>query len=385
MAAASFVEVRIPRNRGNRLGSTVVSLGERSLAAHFARPQRPERVHGSTFSRLRYDEAADYAADIRARYPKWPGRNRQALRPGSGSRDGTGSVLLSRYHDPARSGSTVSDSGDRSTVAFDRALRGCRPDRAEIAQPGGGRSGESRWPGPARPAQGVRQCRPHGLREHRERRRLQTVTRLVQHLFQRAAAAALATAQEHQHAIGFLDMVSDADTMLFFSVFYRSWARSWDILPAFRAAGRRQWTGQPSAQNTQRSGVVLWSRRTLIEATGTDAVGQARPPSQACPSPSQACPSPCPSREEVATPDDLLLHIALVQDKAALGGVRNVLSTSMNYSLLHNDRSAVPHLHHREAQGRQTPTPGNRGCARSRYRGVPLSVLRNPARRNLHT
>jgi hypothetical protein len=146
--------------------------------------------------------------------------------------------------------------------------------------------------------------------------------------FSATRVAALTTAQGSQHAIGFLDTVSDADAMLFFSVFYREWSRTWDILAAFQAA-RHEWATQPSAQNTQRSGIVLWSRRSLIETTAAEASAQR----------AAVRSKRFKTRHERVTPGDLQLHIALVQDKVVLGGVRNVSSTSLNYSLLHNDRS----------------------------------------------
>lgn len=137
--------------------------------------------------------------------------------------------------------------------------------------------------------------------------------------------AALAVARGAQHAIGFIDTITDADALLFFSVFYRAWAEKWDILEAFLRA-RREWMDQPDNQGAQRSGVVLWSRSSFVEQVAGRRARAARPSVQG-------------TGSGGATSRDLVFHIGLIKDKAVPGGVRRTASTSLNYSLLHNDRS----------------------------------------------
>lgn len=136
--------------------------------------------------------------------------------------------------------------------------------------------------------------------------------------------AALATAQGARHAIGFFDTITDADAMLFFGVFYRTWAEDWDILGAFLRA-RQQWMAQTGSDNEQRSGVALWSQVSLIDGVQNRSVTE---PLAASKAPQGAG----------ATYKDLKLHIDLVQDKTVPGRMRNTSNTSLNYSLLHNDR-----------------------------------------------
>jgi hypothetical protein len=141
--------------------------------------------------------------------------------------------------------------------------------------------------------------------------------------------AALAAVNGAQHTVGFSDTLTDADAMLFFSVFYRTWAQKWDILNAFTTA-RRQWTNPAAVQTTQPTGAALWSRRSLLEvpelakaAPGRTGTGTTRTVTTAT----------------RATPADLKFRIELVQDKRLLPGEeRRAARTSLNYSLLHNDR-----------------------------------------------
>jgi hypothetical protein len=149
---------------------------------------------------------------------------------------------------------------------------------------------------------------------------------------------ALATALGAQHAIGFLDMTTDAEAMLFFSVFYRIWSRDWNILDAFRQA-RREWMGLQTDQPTQRSGVVLWSRKSLVQLPAPKQADSTEVSTTAETQVTSPVGETAPNVEEVATPHDLQLHIALVPDKVSVLGHRDQRSTSLNYSLLHNDRS----------------------------------------------
>jgi hypothetical protein len=140
--------------------------------------------------------------------------------------------------------------------------------------------------------------------------------------FSASRIAALSVAHGARHAIGFLDTLTDADAMLFFGAFYRAWARDWDIMAAFVKA-RADWVAQASTQNT---GVVLWSRHSLIAAeaeAGPRAVRAAGAPKVA-------------ATQVLATVADLKLHVGLIPDSGP-GGARG--STSLNYSLLHNDRT----------------------------------------------
>ena len=136
--------------------------------------------------------------------------------------------------------------------------------------------------------------------------------------------APLATAQGARHAIGFVDTITDADAMLFFSVFYRTLAQDWNIKDAFLRA-RQQWMSQAGSDNEQRSGVALWSQVSLLDSpqAGTIAVRPA------------ALKKAARGR---ATFRDLRLDITLVQDKSIPGRMRKTASASLNYSLLHNDR-----------------------------------------------
>jgi hypothetical protein len=171
--------------------------------------------------------------------------------------------------------------------------------------------------------------------------------------------AATCVAHGVRHAIGFQDTVTDADAMLFFTSFYRSWAAHGDVLAAFRE-GRLQWMRQAAMPS---AAVVLWSAESLLvkEAAATqlyrgalEAVGALKnvavdladsfvaarpapaemkiePPPLDTPPPSVAPAKPA------ATPDDLHLVVELNPDRV-IGG-RTRVTTSLNYSLLHNDRT----------------------------------------------
>jgi septum formation topological specificity factor MinE len=148
--------------------------------------------------------------------------------------------------------------------------------------------------------------------------------------FSAPRVAARVTASGAQHAIGFYDTITDADAMLFFSVFYRAWAQDWDVLKAFVVA-RREWMGHPAGPTAQRTGVVLWSRKSLVEGARS---GRAVTHQRAASGSKSVSTTVAP-----ATPKDLVLHIVLAQDREIPGGVRSARTTSLNYSLLHNDRS----------------------------------------------
>lgn len=136
--------------------------------------------------------------------------------------------------------------------------------------------------------------------------------------FSASRIAALAVAEGARHAIGFFDTLTDADAMLFFGLFYRAWVRDWNTLQAFTEA-RETWATQSPAQST---GVVLWSRSSLLEPD-KDAKAAA-PAVEATPLPQ-------------ASVADLKLQVALHLDRAASGARSQ--RTSLNYSLLHNDRT----------------------------------------------
>jgi hypothetical protein len=136
--------------------------------------------------------------------------------------------------------------------------------------------------------------------------------------FSAPRVAALTVAHGALHAIGFQDEVTDADALLFFGVFYRRWARDWNILQAFREA-----RAQLAKQSSPRSGggVVLWSRKSLL--TTPKAARAAR----------------APKRLRKADPRDLRVYVDTKPDRSAGGGRREGLN--LNYSLLHNNRSPV--------------------------------------------
>ncbi len=136
--------------------------------------------------------------------------------------------------------------------------------------------------------------------------------------------AALSVANGARYAIGFLDTLTDADAMLFFGSFYRLWATDWDVLCAFETA-RAEWAAQSPTQST---GVVLWSRHSLLLPERVTVARTATSPPGAVVDVAVTPP---------ATAADLTLHVALIQDRAQ-GGARST-STSLNYSLLHNDRT----------------------------------------------
>ncbi len=138
--------------------------------------------------------------------------------------------------------------------------------------------------------------------------------------FSASRLAALAVAEGARHAIGFFDTITDADAMLFFGTFYRAWARDWNLLAAFTEA-REAWGAHSPTQST---GVVLWSRLSLLEpAEGTPSVALALGAEVKAP--------------PQATVADLKLQVDLVRDKGP-GGLPSQ-RTSLNYSLLHNDRT----------------------------------------------
>jgi predicted chitinase len=142
--------------------------------------------------------------------------------------------------------------------------------------------------------------------------------------FSASRIAVLSVAHGSRYAIGFLDTLTDADAILFFGCFYRAWMREWDMLSAFVKA-RAEWMAQASAQST---GVVLWSRHSLLDP-------EAEATTRAAASVTTPAPEPAPA---LATVGDLKLHVALIPDRAP-AGTRST-STSLNYSLLHNDRTA---------------------------------------------
>ena len=139
--------------------------------------------------------------------------------------------------------------------------------------------------------------------------------------FSASRLCALAVAGGARYAIGFFDTLTDADAMLFFGQFYREWSQGWDILRAFDSA-RAAWLAQQAG--AQNSGVVLWARHSLLDpdASVTSAKARALPDA---------------TLEPKATVDDLTLVAELTQDVGSSGVLVN--RTSLNYSLLHNDRS----------------------------------------------
>lgn len=140
--------------------------------------------------------------------------------------------------------------------------------------------------------------------------------------FSASRLCAAAVAGGARHAIGFFDTLTDADAMLFFGSFYREWALDWDVLRAFDAARAAWGSGQNAAATT---GVVLWSRHSLLAPE--ESVTRASPAS------TETAP-PAPAQASV---HDLRLTVALTLDRSQ-NGLR-VQRTSLNYSLLHNDRT----------------------------------------------
>ncbi|MBN8505762.1 MAG: hypothetical protein J0L58_14945 [Burkholderiales bacterium] len=139
----------------------------------------------------------------------------------------------------------------------------------------------------------------------------------VSSCFSAQRLCALAVAQGAQHAIGFVDTLTDADALLFFGSFYREWVSDWNLARAFDVA-RRSWSAQTTTPN---AGVVLWSRVSLLEDLPSHALLKARR-----------------AAEEVqARPEDIRISKALKQDRGWAG--QPTQRTSLNYSLLHNDRS----------------------------------------------
>lgn len=144
----------------------------------------------------------------------------------------------------------------------------------------------------------------------------------VSSCFSAQRLGALAVAQGAQHALGFFDTLTDADAMLFFGTFYRAWVRDWNVLDAFTTA-RTEWAAQSPAQST---GVVLWSRVSSVE-----------PPTSAVRAKEALAAAPPPAPPQQVTVDALRLHVALRTDRAPAG--QRAPTTSLNYSLLHNDRT----------------------------------------------
>ena len=79
-----------------------------------------------------------------------------------------------------------------------------------------------------------------------------------------ARVAAMAVASVAAAAIGFQDTVEDPLAERFFASFYQHWRRlGWDLVGAFREAWERIGTG-----DRQGSGVVLWTRHSLVGKAG---------------------------------------------------------------------------------------------------------------------
>lgn len=150
--------------------------------------------------------------------------------------------------------------------------------------------------------------------------------------FGASRAAALAVARGSRHAIGFVDLVTDADALLFFGCFYRAWQRDWNLLEAFVLA-RNEWRAQSGSAGT---GVVLWSAGSLIEVEA--ALTNETAPATRLQDVTPVVPPGEPTR---ATVHDLRLFVSLNPDRGPVG-VRETMgetTTSLNYSLLHNDRT----------------------------------------------
>ena len=139
----------------------------------------------------------------------------------------------------------------------------------------------------------------------------------VSSCFSASRVCALAVAGGARYAIGFFDSLTDADAMLFFGSFYREWPQDWDVLRAFNAA-RAAWEGGQGMPLS--TGVVLWSRDSLLAPEGSRKLGGT----------DTSVPTP-------ATVNDLRLSVGLTLDRGQSGLA--VQRTSLNYSLLHNDRS----------------------------------------------
>lgn len=138
--------------------------------------------------------------------------------------------------------------------------------------------------------------------------------------FSASRMAALSAALGASYAIGFQDTITDADTLLFFSAFYRAWRAGWAVLPAFSEA-RAQLMKQASGRGA--GGVVLWSRHSLLVPAPQAAVARARMVAKAV-------------KTKRAHPKDLKLYITTGRDRSPDGPGPGF---SLNYSLLHNNRS----------------------------------------------
>jgi hypothetical protein len=145
--------------------------------------------------------------------------------------------------------------------------------------------------------------------------------RLVSMNFGNSAArlASLAVAAGAEAAIGFQDSFDDALAELFFSVLYSHLSRAnWDLGLAFRVAWERVRAEQTHRQGT---GVVLWTRRSLIAQTVGDAVQQKHRAVQL-----QATETPL--QPTALTPDEI--------SKSVTVDIEPFLD--INYSVLHNRR-----------------------------------------------
>lgn len=141
----------------------------------------------------------------------------------------------------------------------------------------------------------------------------------VSSCFSASRVCALAVAGGARYAIGFFDSLTDADAMLFFGSFYREWPQHWDVLRAFIAA-RAAWEGGQGVPLS--TGVVLWSRDSLLAPESSRKLGGTDTDT---------------SVPKQATVNDLRLSVGLTLDRGHSGLAMQ--RTSLNYSLLHNDRS----------------------------------------------
>jgi hypothetical protein len=147
-------------------------------------------------------------------------------------------------------------------------------------------------------------------------------------LYYSAAGAMEAVRAGAAAAIGFQDEIEDLIAEQFFASFYAEWRRSdWDVLAGFRAA----WASlTPYASRLRGTGVVVWSRYALIEATPTERLRRLSTSSTAA----------------VSTRVNRAPEIApsSVTDWADVLDVEYVPPAQLNYSLLHNDENIVPKL-----------------------------------------
>jgi hypothetical protein len=129
--------------------------------------------------------------------------------------------------------------------------------------------------------------------------------------FSAARVAPMIVAHGARHAIGFQDLITDADAALFFGAFYRLWGGdAANIRQAFRQAHvqcQRQSGQQPSS-------AVLWSDRSLLRP-GEAGDATKRPRTRAI---------------SIAKASDLKVHVEPMRN--------------LNYSLLHNNRDVFEKL-----------------------------------------